>query len=64
MTETDYKQLLNLKHQLQRAEDTDVKDREIENLKNQIFIQLAGIDSRIAELEDLRGVYEEILEDL
>ena len=64
MSEDEYKELLALKHQLQRAEDSDKRDQEIENFKNLVFIQIAGLESRIADLEDLRGVYQEVLEGL
>ena len=64
MSESDYKELLGLKHQLQRAEETEAKFREIENLKTRLMTQILGIDSQIQNLQDLKGVYEEILEDL
>jgi hypothetical protein len=64
MNEEEYKELLTLKSRLLRAEETETKEKELRTLRKQLISEILSIEARQADLEDLRTIYEEILEDL
>jgi hypothetical protein len=64
MSESEYKEMMALKGMLMRTEDTETKEREIANLRTMLMTKLLGIESRMQDLTDLKGVYEEVLEGL
>ena len=62
--ENDYKELMALKEQLLRAEDSEETERAMATLRTRLLMQKVQIEEQLKTLQELDEIYDEILIDL